>query len=532
MAKLRSSAAKRQARYRERLKAKTITRNVTRDAKKFAISTAAVVASRRKKQKDEIKPFQIPKPPPGVLPKESHALAMDEQPGIVVAAGWASGYNWAFREGLEFLGYPYLAELSQRPEYRRIVEIIATEMTRKWITLHSVGDENKTDKIAKIEDELSRLQAQRAFKICAEQDGFFGRAHLYIDTGATDDRDELMTPIGNGRDALSKRKIGKGDLKGLRPVEAVWTYPTNYNSNDPLKGDWYKPDMWFVMGKRIHVSRLLTFIGREVPDLLKPAYSFGGLSLTQMAKPYVDNWLETRQSVNDAISAYSTFVLKTTMSEQLQVGGEELNKRAELFNNLRNNRGLMMLDKEAEDFANVAAPLSTLDMLQAQAQEHMASVSGIPLVKLLGVTPSGLNASSDGEIRCFYDWIAAYQKALFEVNLTKVIDFVQLSLFGEVDQGITFEFEPLWALDEKEKAEVEKIEAETAQVRIDSGVISPEEEREVVANKAGSPYHGLDPANAPNLLDEEEEGLEPKSGAAKVAAGELDGSESERKQAA
>ncbi|WP_198327721.1 hypothetical protein [Mesorhizobium sp. WSM1497] len=36
---------------------------------------------------------------------------------------------------------------------------------------------------------------------------------------------------------------------------------------------------------------------------MKPTYSFGGLSLSQMVKPYVDNWLETRQSVNDIISA-------------------------------------------------------------------------------------------------------------------------------------------------------------------------------------------------------------------------------------
>jgi Anti-CBASS protein Acb1-like len=69
----------------------------------------------------------------------------------------------------------------------------------------------------------------------------------------------------------------------------------NYNSNDPLKDDWYRPNTWYIQSKAIHSSRLITLIGREVPDLLKPTYSFGGLSLSQMAKPYVDNWLKTRQ---------------------------------------------------------------------------------------------------------------------------------------------------------------------------------------------------------------------------------------------
>lgn len=454
-------------------------------------------------------------------------LAMDNN--IAAASTWAGSYwgpnGYAFTEGLEFLGYPYLAELAQRPEYRRIVETIAQEMTRKWIRITSAddgddddeNDEARADKIAKINQEMDRLNVREVFKTIAEQDGFFGRAHLYIDTGDSDDPAELKLPIGDGKDKTSKAKVSKSKpVMALRAVEAVWTYPTNYNSNDPLKGDWYNPDMWFVMGKQVHVSRLLPFIGRPVPDLLKPAYSFGGLAMTQMAKPYVDNWLQTRQSVNDIISAFSVFVLKTNMSSVLQGGGMEAEMaRAALFNNLRNNRGLFMVDKNEEEFDNVSAPLNSLDALQAQSQEHMAAVSGIPLVKLLGITPSGLNASSEGEIRVFYDTIGAYQEAFFRDNLTKVIDFIQLSLFGDVDDAIVYQFEPLFSLTEKELAEARKAEAETDQIYIDGGVVSPDEVRGRLANDPDSLYQNLSPADAddgPNLLDEEEDGLEPKGG--------------------
>jgi hypothetical protein len=48
------------------------------------------------------------------------------------------------------------------------------------------------------------------------------------------------------------------------------------------------------MSREVHRSRLLTFIGRELPDILKPAYAFGGLSMSQMLKPYVDNRLRSR----------------------------------------------------------------------------------------------------------------------------------------------------------------------------------------------------------------------------------------------
>jgi hypothetical protein len=61
--------------------------------------------------------------------------------------------------------------------------------------------------------------------------------------------------------------------------------------------DFYRPTVWFVMAKKVHASRFLQFCSFPVPDILKPAYLFGGVSLLQMIKPYVDNWLESRQDV-------------------------------------------------------------------------------------------------------------------------------------------------------------------------------------------------------------------------------------------
>nr|WP_233287069.1 DUF1073 domain-containing protein [Bradyrhizobium oropedii] len=449
-------------------------------------------------------------------------MAADE--GLIGTSAWAGGAwnslgsNVAF-EGIAFLGYQYLAELAQRPEYRVIVETIATEMTRKWIRFQAKGKKDKTKKIEQITAEFERLKVSEIFCQACEVDGFFGRAHLYLDTGATDDRNELKMPIGNGSNAITERKFERGDLKRLAIVEPMWTYPTSYNSNNPLRPDWYNPQMWFVMDREVHISRLLRFVGREVPDALKPAYSFGGLSLTQMAKPYVENFLNIRQSVADIVQAFSVFVLSTNLGETLTPGGEGLFRRADLFNSLRDNRGLMMIDAESEDFQNVAAPLSSLDQLQAQAQEHMASVSRIPLVKLLGTTPHGLNATAEPELRAFYDHIHAYQKKFFSPNLDRVFRFAQINIWGKVDPDISYVYEPLWEMDEKGQAEVRKTNAETAQIHIDSGVISPEEERNRITADPGTQYPGLDPNKVPDLKQEEEEGLEPKGSAEHLAQG-------------
>jgi len=439
--------------------------------------------------------FKPAEPFPGVVPKDwkRPTLAMDE-------AGFEGGAEayapFGLMYGTYWPGFQALAAQAQRPEFRRISEIISTEMARKWIKFESKStDGDKSDRITELEDAIESYDVRGKFQELALQDGEFGRSHLYLDLGTSHDRDELQKPIGDGRNDLSKAKCSKEHpLKRLQTVEAMWCYPSFYNANDPLLPDWYKPQEWFVQGKRLHASRLLTFIGREVPDLLKPAYSFGGLSLTQMAEPYVDNWIRTRQSVSDLIHSFSVFVLKTDLQALLQTGNVELINRIELFNNFRDNRGMMVLNKDSEDFANVSASIGGLDHLQAQALEQCCVVSGIPLVKYTGISPSGLNSTSEEEIRVFYDWIHAYQQVLWTKQLTTVIHFIMLSIWDEVDPDIVFTYEPLWSMSDKEAAEIRQMDANSASTLIQAGVISPDEERQTLASDPSTKYQGLDVA--------------------------------------
>ncbi len=163
----------------------------------------------------------------------------------------------------------------------------------------------------------------------------------------------------------------------------------------------------------------------------------------------------------------------------------------------------MMLDKDSEEFDNVTVPLSGLHELQAQSQEHMCSVTGIPLVKFTGISPTGLNASDEGQIRVFYDAIAAYQEKFFRENLTKVFHFLQLNLWGKVDPDLSFVFEPLWSLDEAALAGMRKTEADTDGSYIDRGVLSPKEVRERLAGDPDSPYASIDVEDVPEPPAEE-----------------------------
>lgn len=450
-------------------------------------------------------------PAPGVVPAnlKTETLAQDSTPYGYLSDSTYLGMSLEN----QFPGYPYLAQLAQLPEYRKITGTIAEEMTRKWLRLKSTGEgEDKAEKIERLNAAMDRFKVRQAFRKMAEHDGFFGRGQIYIDVSkpggapARDDPAELDTPL-----VLSSAKIKKGSLLGFRVVEPMWMYPNQYNATDPMAPDYYLPTSWFVMGKKVHASRFVFMIARPVPDVLKAAYSFGGISLSQLARPYVDNWIRTRDSVSDMLHNFSITGLATDLSALLTpdlAGDGGILNRAQAFNQMRDNRGLMLTDKEKEEFFQFNTPLSGLDALQAQAQEQMAAVSSIPLVKLLGITPAGLNANSDGEIRVFYDDIHAKQENSFRDQMKRILDVLQLNEFGEIDPDIGFDFEPLFQLSSLELANQRKTEAETDGVLIENGAITAEEARARVAADKDSPYSALEVTDEDDLDDAGEEGEE------------------------
>ena len=116
----------------------------------------------------------------------------------------------------------------------------------------------------------------------------------------------------------------------------------------------------------------------------------------------------------------------------------------------------------------------------------------MPLVIYTGVSPAGLNTSSDGEIRIWYDWIRAQQEAYYRKPIDTMLKIIQLSMYGEIDPDISFEFNQLYQLDEERLSVVRNNDSIRAGNYIDRGVIDAQEERERIARDADSGYQGID----------------------------------------
>ncbi len=452
-------------------KAKSGRMNITMDM------LMALAAEQPKESRRE---FSIPRLPPGVIPRGAK-MALDSAMSPMM--GWLNSQDGFC--GMGFPGFTYLSELSQRSEYRAPAETIAGETTRTWITLTGADDA----KLKELNQHVKKFKVRDLLRDASLIDGFFGRAQIYIGIKGQGSDLARQKPL-----LIEPETIKQGSLEKLRLIEPVWTTPFMYNTNDPTRDDFYVPKAWYVLGKKTHADRLLTFISHPLPDIVKPAYNFSGMSLTQLIEPYVKRWLKTVDSVNRLVSNYSVSCIKTNMMAQLEGADDmSLEKRARLFNIMKDNRGVMMLDKDSEDFFQVNTPLSGLSDLQAQAQEHMAAPTHIPLVKLTGITPSGLNASSEGELKVWYDYCDAYRTDFYNDHLTTILRLLQIDLWGAVDEAITFSWEPLDTPTEAELSKMRHLDAEADKIYADpmNPVVSTDEVRIKLKNSKNSGYNQL-----------------------------------------
>jgi hypothetical protein len=190
----------------------------------------------------------------------------------------------------------------------------------------------------------------------------------------------------------------------------------------------------------------------------------------------------------------------TNMSETLNQGGlTNLARRLRLFVRARTNKSVFVHDKEMEDVNNVAVPLGSLPELQAQSQEHMAAAVGIPLIMYFSITPTGLNASSDSEIKVFNGWIHSLQEFFYRPNIQSMHEYIQVSELGvdKPDPDITFEFLPLAVKDTKDIVSEFSEKAKSFEILKNVGAVSPKEIRGALVQEEDGPFEGLNPEEVP-----------------------------------
>ena len=436
--------------------------------------------------------------PPATLgaPNQDVVMAMDhamEERGVytLLQHGFEMGMYGA---ASNFLGYGALQNIAQNGMIRACIETVADDMTRAWIELQQEGDADDSEaeeRIQRLEKAMKRMDLQKTMHKAASMTGYFGGCLLYLDTGASGP--QLKLPLSLEPYSLEAKR---GFLRGVRAIDPVNVFPGLYNAVDPLKEDYYVPQTWWVLGQEVHASRLIRVYANEPPLLFRPSYNFLGIPQAQILWDYVLHFQANRDSVNRLMGKFSQLVFKTAMTDILTGGANDLSglmARLQIMAQNRSNDGVIAVDKDAEDILKVETPISGVTDVVRQSLEIIAALNRTPAVKLLGISPSGFNATGESDIRNYYDHILSQQEKVLRPPLQRVLEALQMSLFGEVDKSLGFSFASLSETDENAKVLTQQAKINNLCAVLDRDIVSAEEVRQILVSDPDSGFDGLDP---------------------------------------
>lgn len=394
----------------------------------------------------------------------------------------------------QFLGYGYLTGLMQNGLIRAGCEMIADEMVEKGITLTTKGnndpDTDKQAKLDRLNELITKINLLPTLRKAVSISKYYGGSLVYMDFDGIDTASEnLLNPL-----ILTKNELQGKKLRRLKVIEPYNLSPGQYNAADPLQEYYFKPRYWFVMGKAVDASRFLPPVQEnELPTILRPAYNFFGIPLAQVVLDAVAHFTECREAEARLLTKFSLTVFKTNLNEQLFSGGDwsQIDNRVNNFVQYRSNDGVMLIDKESEDIDIKSMSLAGVKDIVSQAMEIVAAYFNEPVTKMWGLTPSGFN-TGESDLNNHYDHIASQQEKQLRDQIEYVLKVLQVQEWGEIDNEITFTFNPLSEEKEESIATVNKIKAETQQIYISNGVISPDEGRECLKADPKSGFNNLD----------------------------------------
>lgn len=396
---------------------------------------------------------------------------------------------------------------------RKIVDIPPLDATRRWR-----GWQASKDQIEKLEAEEKRLEVRRKVKQAMTRARLFGGAAIYIGTG---DRDTSLP--------LDPERIGKGGIKYLT-VMSKRKLAAGDIEQDPQSDLFDRPKWYTLTGSqiRVHPSRLILFIGAELPDPeLDVGVEYGwGDSVLQSILDTIKQSDSTMANVASLVFEAKVDVIKIPdFMQQLQDKDFEKRvlERLRLAAMAKGINGQILLDAQ-EEYDSKSASFGSLPDIIDRFLQAVAGAADIPLTRLAGQSPAGMSSTGESDLRNYYDRIQAMQELDMRPALATLDECLIRSALGSRDPKVHYTWLPLWQPTAAEKSENGKRTAETIKTLSESKLF-PEEALSAAATTVlveESVLPGLEAAIAKfgaELPDEEDE----------TGPGEEGGSEPARK---
>lgn len=331
------------------------------------------------------------------------------------------------------------------------VDCVAEDMTRAGIDISSDID---PDQIDVIQREVDRLGIWPALTEAIKWGRLYGGA---IGVLLVDGQD-VSTP-------LRVDTVARGQFRGILVLDRWTVVPDIERTVQELGPSLGKPEFYNVMisapafgGKRIHHSRVVRIDGIDLPYWQRVAEYGWGLSVVERLYDRLVAFDSTTQGTAQLVyKAHLRTVKVKDLRDILATGGPAeaaLIKMFEMIRRFQSSEGLTLIDAE-DEFATHSYTFAGLSDVLLQFAQQISGALQIPLVRLFGQSPAGLNATGENDIRNYYDLIRQQQEARLRWALDTILGLIFRSKFGdEPPKDLKFEFNSLWQTSDLEKAQI------------------------------------------------------------------------------
>lgn len=351
----------------------------------------------------------------------------------------------------------------------QVVDVVAEDMTREGITLRGM---DSPEDVEEINQELDRLEVWDNLSDTIKWSRLYGGAIAVM----LIDGQNVSTP-------LNVNTVGKGQFKGLLVLDRWMVLPDLQDLVTDYGPDYGKPKFYDVItdsvglcNQRIHYSRVIRMDGINLPYWQSIAENLWGQSVIER--------LEDRLTIFDSATlgagqlVYKAH-LRTYKVEKLReiiaTGGrayDALVKQIQQIRMWQSNEGMTLMDAK-DTFETHQYTFSGLDSLLLQFGQQIAGATQIPLVRLFGQSPAGLNATGESDLANYYDNINQQQERRMRTPLHTLLAVVSLSVLGKrLPKTFKFDFASLWQMDDEKKAGIAIKVADAVTKAEENGLIS------------------------------------------------------------
>ena len=331
------------------------------------------------------------------------------------------------------------------------VDLPAEDMTRGGIEILTVEDPKSVEKMNQA---LVRLQIWQKLCETIKWSRLYGGCVAIVLVEGQDPE----TP-------LRVETVGRNKFKGLMVLDKWMIEPDLSHLVSELGPSLGLPEFYRVTGdapafrnKKIHYTRCIRLIGVPLPWSQAVMENLWGLSVFE--RLYDRMVAFDSATMGAAQLVYKSFIRTYKMDglhDAAAAGGDSLmgvHQRVELMRKYQGIEGVTLIDKEDDFATHESGGFSGIaDILLHFAEQFSGSLQ-IPLVRMLGQSPAGLNSSGESDLRTYYDNILQQQERNLRDGVNLVLRVLAMSLGIQLPDNFNFNFVPLWQLNETEKSDV------------------------------------------------------------------------------